>query len=124
MRDRGAHPAGRRACALSASDEPTTGLTLTDREAPVLQAAPPRADFARTAAGGNSLPRCSGARCSGHWETRMLHYAVVFFIIALIAAVFGFGGIAAGAVGIAKVLFFIFLILAAVSFIANAVRRT
>jgi len=27
----------------------------------------------------------------------MLHYAVVFFIIALIAAVFGFGGIAAGA---------------------------
>ena len=28
----------------------------------------------------------------------MLHYAVVFFIIALIAAVFGFGGIAAGEV--------------------------
>ena len=41
----------------------------------------------------------------------MLHYAVVFFVIALIAAVFGFGGIAAGAVGIAKTLFFIFLIL-------------
>jgi uncharacterized membrane protein YtjA (UPF0391 family) len=54
----------------------------------------------------------------------MLHYAVVFFIIALIAAVFGFGGIAAGAVGIAKVLFFVFLILAAISFIANATRRT
>ncbi len=47
----------------------------------------------------------------------MLHYAVVFFVIALIAAVFGFGGIAAGAVGIAKVLFFVFLILAAVSFL-------
>ncbi|HSY94201.1 MAG TPA: DUF1328 domain-containing protein, partial [Steroidobacteraceae bacterium] len=29
----------------------------------------------------------------------MLHYAVVFFIIALIAAVFGFGGIAVGAAG-------------------------
>ena len=57
-------------------------------------------------------------------ERQMLHYAVVFFIIALIAAVFGFGGIAAGAVGIAKVLFFVFLILAAVSFIANAARRT
>ena len=27
----------------------------------------------------------------------MLHYAVVFLVIALIAAVFGFGGIAAGA---------------------------
>ena len=35
----------------------------------------------------------------------MLHYAVVFFIIALIAALFGFGGIAAGAAGIAKILF-------------------
>ena len=57
-------------------------------------------------------------------EDQMLHYAVVFFIIALIAAVFGFGGIAAGAVGIAKVLFFVFLILAAVSFIANAARRS
>jgi uncharacterized membrane protein YtjA (UPF0391 family) len=32
-----------------------------------------------------------------------------------IAAVFGFGGIAAGAVGIAKVLFFLFLIAFAVS---------
>jgi uncharacterized membrane protein YtjA (UPF0391 family) len=53
----------------------------------------------------------------------MLHYAVVFFIIALIAAVFGFGGIAAGAVGIAKVLFFVFLLLAALSFVANLMRR-
>jgi uncharacterized membrane protein YtjA (UPF0391 family) len=53
----------------------------------------------------------------------MLHYAVVFFIVALIAAVFGFGGIAAGAVGIAKVLFFIFIVLAALSFIANLMRR-
>ena len=47
----------------------------------------------------------------------MLHYAVVFFVIALIAALFGFGGIAAGAVGIARVLFVIFLIAALVSFL-------
>lgn len=52
----------------------------------------------------------------------MLHYAVVFFVIALIAAVFGFGGIAAGAVGIAKLLFFVFIVLAAVSFVVNLVR--
>ncbi|TMH57669.1 MAG: DUF1328 domain-containing protein [Betaproteobacteria bacterium] len=45
----------------------------------------------------------------------MLHYAVVFFVIALIAALFGFGGIAAGAAEIAKVLFFIFLVLFIVS---------
>ena len=52
----------------------------------------------------------------------MLHYAVVFFVIALIAAIFGFGGIAAGAVEIAKTLFFVFLILAVVSLIFNALR--
>ena len=32
----------------------------------------------------------------------MLHYAVVFFVIALIAALFGFTGLAAGAAGIAQ----------------------
>ena len=41
----------------------------------------------------------------------MLHYAVVFFLIAIVAAVLGFGGIAVGAAEIAKILFFIFLIL-------------
>ena len=39
----------------------------------------------------------------------MLRWAAIFFIIALVAGVFGFGGIAAGAVEIAKILFFIFL---------------
>ena len=56
-------------------------------------------------------------------EMNMLHYAVVFFIIALIAAVFGFGGIAAGAVGIAKILFFVFAIMAIVSFVVSLVRK-
>src|SRR4051812_38284993 len=32
-------------------------------------------------------------------EFDMLHYALVFFIVAIVAAVFGFGGIAAGAAG-------------------------
>jgi uncharacterized membrane protein YtjA (UPF0391 family) len=53
----------------------------------------------------------------------MLHYAVVFFVIALIAALFGFGGIAAGAVEIAKVLFFIFLALFIVSLVLGLFRR-
>lgn len=52
----------------------------------------------------------------------MLHYAVVFFVIALIAALFGFGGIAAGAVEIARILFFIFLVLAIAGFLINALR--
>jgi uncharacterized membrane protein YtjA (UPF0391 family) len=50
----------------------------------------------------------------------MLHYAVVFFIIAIIAAVLGFGGLAAGAAGIAKVLFFVFLVLALITFLRRA----
>lgn len=53
----------------------------------------------------------------------MLHYAVVFFVIALIAAVFGFGGIAAGAVEIAKILFFVFLVIAAITFIMSLIRK-
>lgn len=53
----------------------------------------------------------------------MLHYAVVFFVIALIAAVFGFGGIASGAVEIAKILFFVFLVIAAITFIMSLIRK-
>jgi len=47
----------------------------------------------------------------------MLHYAVIFFIIAIIAAVLGFGVIAGTSAMIAKVLFIVFLILAVLSFL-------
>jgi uncharacterized membrane protein YtjA (UPF0391 family) len=53
----------------------------------------------------------------------MLHYAIVFLVIALIAALFGFGGIAAGAVEIAKILIFIFVVLAVIAFIVGLGRR-
>ena len=53
----------------------------------------------------------------------MLHYSVIFLVIALIAAVFGFGGIAAGAVEIAKILFFNFAIMSVVSFVVSLVRK-
>ena len=45
----------------------------------------------------------------------MLHYAVVFFVIAVIAALLGFSGIAGAATNIAWILFVVFLILGAVS---------
>ena len=48
----------------------------------------------------------------------MLRWAVIFFIISIIAAVFGFGGIATAAAGIAKVLFYLFLAIAVVVLIA------
>jgi len=55
-------------------------------------------------------------------DTDMLGWALTFFIIAIIAAIFGFGGIAAGAATIAKVLFFVFVVLFLLSLIAGLVR--
>jgi uncharacterized membrane protein YtjA (UPF0391 family) len=66
--------------------------------------------------------RARGGGAVGPKEDIMLHYAVVFFVIALIAAVLGFSGIAAGAAGIAKILFVVFLVMALVSFLINVGR--
>jgi uncharacterized membrane protein YtjA (UPF0391 family) len=54
----------------------------------------------------------------------MLRWAIAFFIIALIAAVLGFGGIAVAAAGIAKIIFYIFLALFIISLISHLARRT
>lgn len=45
----------------------------------------------------------------------MLRWSLSFFIIAIIAAAFGFTGIASGAAAIAQTLFFIFLVLFLIS---------
>ncbi len=50
----------------------------------------------------------------------MLHYAVVFLVIAIIAGVLGFTSIFGAAIGIAKILFFVFLILAVLSFLRKS----
>jgi len=49
----------------------------------------------------------------------MLYYTVVFLVIALVAGLLGFGFVSFAAAGIAKVLFFIFLIMFLVSIIAH-----
>jgi uncharacterized membrane protein YtjA (UPF0391 family) len=53
----------------------------------------------------------------------MLYWAVVFFIISIVAALFGFTGISAAAAGIAKIFFFIFLVVFLVFLIAGIMRR-
>ena len=53
----------------------------------------------------------------------MLQYGVIFLVIALVAALFGFTGIAAGAAEIAKILFFVFVLLFVASLIVGLVRR-
>jgi uncharacterized membrane protein YtjA (UPF0391 family) len=47
----------------------------------------------------------------------MLRWAIVFLVVALIAALFGFTDLAAGATGIARILFFVFLVLFVISLI-------
>jgi uncharacterized membrane protein YtjA (UPF0391 family) len=53
---------------------------------------------------------------------RMLNWALTFLVIALLAALFGFGGVAGTAAGIAKVLFFVFLALFLVSLLIPRFR--
>ncbi|PRP93706.1 DUF1328 family protein [Enhygromyxa salina] len=53
----------------------------------------------------------------------MLYYALIFFIIAIIAAIFGFGGITTGAASIAQILFWVFLVSAVATTVMHMVRR-
>ena len=53
----------------------------------------------------------------------MLYYALVFLLIAIVAAIFGFGGVAIASDGIAKILFFVFVVLFLVSLVTHMSRR-
>ncbi len=55
----------------------------------------------------------------------MLRWALGFFVLALVAALFGFGGLAATSAGIAKTLFYVFLVVFLVSLVfgLTATRR-
>ena len=52
----------------------------------------------------------------------MLRWAAIFLVIAIIAGVFGFGNLAATASGIARVLFFLFIVLLLVAVVTGAVQ--
>jgi uncharacterized membrane protein YtjA (UPF0391 family) len=53
----------------------------------------------------------------------VLYYALVFLIVAIIASLLGFGAIAFADAGIAKLLFYIFLILFMISLVTHVSRR-
>ena len=53
----------------------------------------------------------------------MLSWALAFLVLAIIAAVFGFTTIAGTALGAAKILFFVFLVLFLVSLVFGGFRR-
>jgi uncharacterized membrane protein YtjA (UPF0391 family) len=52
----------------------------------------------------------------------MLYWAIVFLVVAIVAGIFGFTGIAGSSIWIAKVLFFVFVVLFIVSLLFG--RRT
>jgi len=49
----------------------------------------------------------------------MLYWSIVFFIISIVAAIFGFGGIAAASADIARILFFIAIVIFVVLLVAG-----
>ena len=53
----------------------------------------------------------------------MLYWSVIFLLIAMLAAFFGFTGVYVAAAGIAKILFFIFLVLFVVSLLSGGMWR-
>jgi uncharacterized membrane protein YtjA (UPF0391 family) len=72
------------------------------------------------------LSRRSGRRRTGSGNSQggtMLYWALMFLVVAMIAAVLGFTGIAIAAAGIAKLLFFIFLVLFVITLVAHLGRR-
>jgi uncharacterized membrane protein YtjA (UPF0391 family) len=56
-------------------------------------------------------------------DSIMLRWALIFFVVALLAAVLGFTGIAIAAAGVAKILFYIFVILFVLSLLGHVARR-
>ncbi|MBY6084073.1 MULTISPECIES: DUF1328 domain-containing protein [Ruegeria] len=52
----------------------------------------------------------------------MLSWALIFFALAIVAGIFGFGGIASASAGIAQILFVIFLVLFIGSLILRLIR--
>ena len=53
----------------------------------------------------------------------MLNYTLIFLLVALVAALFGFTGLVTAAAGTARILFSIFLVLFLGSMIASSMRR-
>jgi uncharacterized membrane protein YtjA (UPF0391 family) len=93
--------------------------------------------FAAAVVQGAALPTKPGAeRCPephteadvieappSNQERPMLYWALMFLVVALIAALFGFGGIASTATGIAQILFVVALVMFVASLLAGFIRR-
>ena len=73
--------------------------------------------------GINESSRVGSPDLSDTEDSTMLRWALIFFVVALLAAVLGFTGIAIAAAGVAKILFYIFVILFVLSLLGHVARR-
>ncbi|GGB24368.1 hypothetical protein GCM10011505_02080 [Tistrella bauzanensis] len=53
----------------------------------------------------------------------LLHWAIVFLIVALVAALLGFGGVAGTAMAGAKILFWVAIVIFVIALVAGLMRR-
>ncbi len=53
----------------------------------------------------------------------LLHWAIIFLVVAIVAALLGFGGVAGTAMEGAKIIFWIAIVIAVISFVFSLVRR-
>jgi uncharacterized membrane protein YtjA (UPF0391 family) len=56
--------------------------------------------------------------------SNLLHWAIIFLVVALVAALLGFGGVAGTAMEGAKLLFWVAIILAVVAFVISLVHKS
>lgn len=66
---------------------------------------------------------CPAKSSVSNWEKVMLSWALTFLVVALIAGLLGFGLIQGISLTIAKILFFVFLVLFVLSLIGGMNRR-
>lgn len=55
--------------------------------------------------------------------SNLLHWAIIFLIVAIIAALLGFGGVAGTAMAGAKIVFWFAIVIAIITFVISLVRK-
>jgi uncharacterized membrane protein YtjA (UPF0391 family) len=92
---------------------------------------PPELQIFRPPRPGTDVPRPELSQQSGAWSVEaklkpevhvMLGWVVTFLIVALVAGVLGFGGVAGASIEIAKIIFFIAVVLFVVSAVVGVAR--
>jgi uncharacterized membrane protein YtjA (UPF0391 family) len=56
--------------------------------------------------------------------SNLLHWAIIFLVVAIVAALLGFGGVAGTAMEGARILFWVAILLAVIAFVVSLVRRS